>query len=171
MLLKCSKMLLKKKRRNENQKDKRVTDINRNVEEICTSFFFFGLLPPSSSSSELLFFDELESLERPNEPVLDLLPPLPGVGVPLLLLLLLLFLYVFMNSAMSSGQSRFFSGSHVLCLLWKFTVQHVTAQLFITSYKETVTRNVLTQKTSHYIWLFWQSSTIVFFLLQVNCRN
>lgn len=67
--------------------------IDRIMEEILTSFFFLGLLPPSSSSSELLFFDELESLERPNEPEPDLLPPLAGVGVPpLVLLLLLLFL-------------------------------------------------------------------------------
>lgn len=64
------------------------------VEEVHTSFFFFGLLPPSSSSSELLFFDELESLERPNEPELDLLAPLPGVGVPPLVLLVLLLLFL-----------------------------------------------------------------------------
>lgn len=52
-----------------------------------TSFFFLGLLPPSSSSSELLFFEVLESLERPNGPVLDLLPPLLGVELPPLLFL------------------------------------------------------------------------------------
>lgn len=50
-----------------------------------TSFFFLGLLPPSSSSSELRFFELLESLERPKEPVLDLLAPLLGVEVPPLL--------------------------------------------------------------------------------------
>lgn len=53
-----------------------------------TSFFFLGLLPPSSSS-ELLFFEPLESLERPREPALDLLAPLLGVELPPLLLLLL----------------------------------------------------------------------------------
>lgn len=87
-----------------------------------TSFFFLGLLPPSSSSSELLFFEVLDSLERPKEPVFDLLAPLLGVELPPLLLL---FLYVFMNSEMSSGQSRFFSGSHVLCFLRKITVHHI----------------------------------------------
>lgn len=94
---------------------------HHSVNAFCTSFFFLGLLPPSSSSSELLFFAELGSLGRPDEPMLDLLPPLLGVELELLF-----FLYVFMNSAISSGQSRFFSGSHVLCLLWKSTKQHIS---------------------------------------------
>lgn len=91
------------------------------LKALSTSFFFLGLLPPSSSSSELLFFAELGSLGRPDELMLDLLPPLLGVELELLF-----FLYVFMNSAISSGQSRFFSGSHVLCLLWKYTERHIS---------------------------------------------
>lgn len=54
---------------------------------VLTSFFFLGLLPPSSSSSELLFFELLESLERPEAAVFDLLAPLLGVEVPPLLFL------------------------------------------------------------------------------------
>lgn len=103
------------------------TNNHHSVSAFCTSFFFLGLLPPSSSSSELLFFAELGSLGRPDEPMLDLLPPLLGVELELLF-----FLYVFMNSAMSSGQSRFFSGSHVLCLLWKSTKQHISTNRFLT---------------------------------------
>lgn len=91
------------------------------VTTLSTSFFFLDLLPPSSSSSELLFLAEPGSLGRPVELMLDLLPPPLGVELELLF-----FLYVFMNSAMSSGQSRFFSGSHVLCLLWTYTGQQMS---------------------------------------------
>lgn len=88
-----------------------LTDDN-DSDRAVTSFFFLGLLllPFSSSEFFLLLVLLLLSLERAaEEPVLGVLL----VGV----LPLLLFLYVFMNSEISSGQSRFFSGSQVLCFL------------------------------------------------------
>lgn len=72
-----------------------------------TSFFRFCLLPPSSSSSEFFLLPPV-SLTRVGVALGDLVPLL-GALLP--------FLYVFMNSEIRSGQSRFFSGSHVLCLL------------------------------------------------------